>query len=345
MVSEAPPFWWQESDWRARGLWPFAWAYGQVARTRMERGRRERLPVPVICVGNFTVGGAGKTPTTLALAEAARKKGRKPGILSRGYGGTMDGPVRVDPSHHRAKDVGDEPMLLAERAPTVIASDRVRGARALLGEGVDMILMDDGFQSARIDSDYALLVIDAARGIGNGHIIPAGPVRAPVADQIRHATALLTVGSGGAAGAMVRSAARAGKPVHEAHIVPRDGQRFAGKRVFAFAGIGDPGRFYRTLTDCGAQVVRHRNFGDHHPFVDEEMVELMKLADADDLQLVATEKDVVRLRGLHGEAERLAARTWPLAIEMVFDQPAVPASIVDRAVARFKEKQLNGERG
>lgn len=342
MVSEAPPFWWNDADWRAKGLQPFAWAYGQVASARMKNGRRERLPVPVICVGNFTVGGAGKTPTTLALAEAARARGRKPGILSRGYGGTMDGPVVVDPSHHRAKDVGDEPMLLAVAAPTVIAADRIKGARLLLDQGVDTVIMDDGFQSARIAADYALLVIDAMRGLGNGHIIPAGPVRAPVAEQLRHATALLSVGQGDGAAGLVRAASRAGKPVYEARITPRDHTRYAGKRVLAFAGIGDPERFFRTLEGCGAEIAARRTFGDHHIFSDEEIGELLSEAERGGLQLVTTEKDAVRLAGEHGRAEALAQAAWALTIDMTFDQPSVPGSIVDKAVARFKESRLNG---
>lgn len=338
MVSEAPPFWWQETDWRARGLAPFSWAYGRIASARMERGKRERLQVPVICVGNFTVGGAGKTPTAMALARAARENGRRPGILSRGYGGTMDGPMRVDPGHHRAKDVGDEPMLLAEAAPTVIARDRIRGARALMSEDIDMIIMDDGFQSARIDHDYALLVVDAMRGLGNGHVLPAGPVRAPVMDQIRHATALLTIGTGGGASPTVRTAARAGKPVYEAAIVAREPERFSGGRLLAFAGIGDPERFYRSLEAAGAEIAVKRSFGDHHVFLEEEMAELLEISRRENLQLAATEKDVVRLRGQHGIAEELARETWPLAIDIAFDEPDRPAKIVEKAIANFKEK-------
>jgi tetraacyldisaccharide 4'-kinase len=342
MVSEAPPFWWKDADWRARGLYPLAWLYGEVARRRMDRGRRARVHVPVICVGNFTVGGAGKTPTAMALAAAAKAMGRKPGVLSRGYGGTMDGPVVVDPGHHRAKDVGDEPMLLAQQAPTVIAKDRLKGALCLLEQGVDTIIMDDGFQSAQIDSDYALLVVDADRGLGNGHIIPAGPVRAPVLDQIRHASALLTVGTGAGAGEMVRQASRAGKPVHHARIVALDTDRLRGSRVFAYAGIGDPAKFFRTLEGCGAEIVRRKTFGDHHVFLDDEMTELMAIADRETLQLVATAKDLARLRGLHGKAETLAEKTWALDIAMEFDEPGLPGRIIEKAIAAYKAKLLKG---
>ncbi len=341
MVSEAPPFWWHEPDWRAKALSPISWAYGRIARERMEKGSRTRVPVPVLCIGKFTVGGAGKTPTTVALARAALDLGRRPGILSRGYGGSLDVPTVVDPHHHRAKDVGDEPMILAEIAPTVVARDRVKGARLLIEGGADMILMDDGFQSARLAHDYALLVIDAHRGLGNGHIIPAGPVRAPLVDQMRHATALLTIGSGGAASDMVRSAARAGKPVYAASIAARDARAWKGARVLAYCGIGAPSKFYRTLEECGAEIVDRRGFADHHLFSEEEMRDLLARAERRDLILASTAKDAARLKGLHGTAETLLARTRVLAIELVFDNPPVASRIVEETISTFKQTLIS----
>ena len=157
MVSEAPPFWWSKADWRAYLLWPVSAVYGVVAARRMRRGARAEVPVPVICVGNFTVGGAGKTPTALALGRAARARGLKPGFLSRGYGGSLDVTTIVDPHHHRARAVGDEPLLLAHEGLTVISRKRIDGARRLVEEGADLIIMDDGFQSARLVFDYLRL--------------------------------------------------------------------------------------------------------------------------------------------------------------------------------------------
>ncbi len=194
MVSEAPPFWWTKADWRAWTLSPFSFLYGRIAGYRMTHARRASVPVPVICVGNFTVGGAGKTPTALAIARAAKAKGLKPGFLSRGYGGSLDVTMVVDPAHHRAVAVGDEPLLLAREALTVVSRSRVEGAQRLVKEGADLIIMDDGFQSARLAIDYALLVIDAMRGLGNGHTVPGGPVRAPIRQQMRYVSALLKVG-------------------------------------------------------------------------------------------------------------------------------------------------------
>ena len=213
MVSEAPPFWWQAPGIQSSLLSPFAWLYGRVARRILDHRVRKQVPVPVICVGNFTVGGSGKTPTALALAEAAIARSLTPGFLSRGYGGGVRDATIVDPSMDTARLVGDEPMLLAAKALTVVSANRVAGAELLVREGADLIIMDDGFQSARLVFDQALLVVDARRGIGNGRVFPAGPVRAPVIDQVRHADALIVVGEGEGADPMIRLAARAAKPI------------------------------------------------------------------------------------------------------------------------------------
>jgi tetraacyldisaccharide 4'-kinase len=340
MVTEAPPFWWERADWRAAGLAPLAYVYGRVARSRLENGRRHRAAVPVICVGNLTVGGAGKTPTVLAMLDAVRQQGLTPGILSRGYGGSLEDTTVVDPHHHRARDVGDEPMLLAEQALTVVGRDRIKGAARLVAEGADIILMDDGFQSARLDCDYTLLVIDGMRGIGNGRIIPAGPVRAPVVDQLRHASAVLKIGKGEAAATTIRKAARAGKPIYQAHIAIRNAEAFQGARVLAFAGIADPGKFFRSLEEAGAEIVRRRTFGDHHLFSPDEIADLRTAARKDGLTLVTTAKDAARLRGAGEGADGLLAETRILEIDLTFDDPAMSRLIVEKARATFKSKAL-----
>lgn len=339
MVSEAPPFWWTRKGWQAYALAPFSFAYGRVARRRMENAPRVRATVPVICVGNFTVGGAGKTPTALALAARASERGMKPGFLSRGYGGGLEGTVLVDAHHHRARDVGDEPLLLARQAPTVVSGRRVEGAERLVHEGVDLIVMDDGFQSARLDFDYGLLVVDARRGIGNGMMIPAGPVRAPVVDQLRHASALLTVGEGDAAARMVRLAGRAAKPVYEAWLRPRP-TGLDGRRVLAFAAIGDPEKFYRTVEEEGATIAMRRSFPDHHDFSDDEAADLLDDAAKSGLGLVTTAKDMMRLKDGHGRARELAGKVDVVEIDLVFDESSVPDTILDQAVAAFKRKRL-----
>lgn len=345
MVSEAPPFWWTKADWRAWSLWPVSLVYGSIAGRRMARAKPPSVAVPVFCVGNFTVGGAGKTPTALAIAKAAKAKGLTPGFLSRGYGGSLDVTTRVDPHHHRADAVGDEPLLLAQEAITVIARRRHQGAERLVAEGVDFIIMDDGFQSARLRIDFALVVVDSGRGIGNGHIVPAGPVRAPLRQQMLQMSSLLRVGQGEAADPLVRRAARAGKPVRVASLVPRPAPEIRDRPLLAFAGIADPGKFYRTVESLGGKIALTRDFPDHHYFSEDELTDLMADADKAGLTLVTTAKDAARLAGHHGAAETLLARVRIVEVEMVFDDPQAPAKMIDEAIARCKARLLQEKRG
>lgn len=249
-------------------------------------------------------------------------------------------PPLVDPAHHRSADVGDEPLLLAREAVTVISRRRVEGAHRLIKEGVDLIIMDDGFQSARLTLDYALVVIDTMRGIGNGHLVPGGPVRAPLAEQMRHMTGLLKVGNGHAADALVRRTAKAAKPVFVAAITPQEPQDFRGRRVLAYAGIADPAKFYRTVEALGGDIVMQRSFPDHHHFSDDEIADLLQDAGKADLQLVTTAKDAVRLNGHHGRAEELLWNSLVIEVDMVFDDPNAAGTIIDTAVANCRARLL-----
>lgn len=333
MGGETPTFWWGGPQWAALALRPVSAIYGAVARRRMDKGRRETVDVPVLCIGNFTVGGGGKTPTALAMASAAQASGLRPGFLSRGYGGSASGPLLVDPSVHAARLVGDEPLLLAARAPTVVAKDRAAGARFLVETaGVDFVVMDDGFQSARLRVDFALLAIDAGRGLGNGQVVPSGPLRAPLKDQIRHADALLVVGEGAAGARAIRLTARGGKPVFEARLEPRS-HALSGRRVLAFAGIADPEKFYSSLRAAGADIVRSRDFPDHHPLQAGEIEDLLADAARDGLHLVTTRKDAARMAGEGRAAERLLAAASVLDVDLVFE----PATLGARFVAETRE--------
>jgi tetraacyldisaccharide 4'-kinase len=340
MVSESPPFWWTKIGWQAVTLLPASLLYGAIAGWRMRRARRAPVDCPVICVGNFTVGGAGKTPTAISIARAAGALGYRPGLLSRGYSGMISKPTVVDPHHHRAVDVGDEPLLLARAGLTVVARNRLEGAKKLIAEGADLIIMDDGFQSARIAIDYALVVVDGKRGIGNGLVVPSGPVRAPLKEQMRHVTTLLAVSGGTAADPFIRRMARTGKQVLEAAVAPTNAADFSGRKVLAFAGIADPAKFYDSLSSAGADVAVTRSFPDHHHFADDELRSLVADAERDGLQLVTTAKDRTRLGGHHGASDKLIERVKVLEIEMGFDDPGAPRLIVEQAFANYHKRKF-----
>lgn len=340
--SEAPPFWWEKPDWRAWALWPASAIYGAVASTRMRTAPREKLPAAVLCVGNLTVGGEGKTPVAIALGKQARKEGHKVGFLSRGFGGSLSRPHLVDAGHDAARHVGDEPLLLARHAPVVVSPDRSAGARRLIEEGCDFLIMDDGFQSARIHMDYALIVVDAQRGLGNGHVIPAGPLRAPVVNQLRFADAVVTMGQGDAAQYTVRRAARAGKPVYHARARPMKTRGLKGARVLAFAGIGNPEKFYATLREIGAELVATRSFPDHHQFTEDDLAELSGEARADGLALVTTEKDLVRLSSGHRPMLEFARTVRALPVEAAFETADTPGAIIRQTITAWRERMLKG---
>src|SRR5580658_7826875 len=254
-----PAFWWQPGT--GGSLTPLSALYGAVAGLRMQ-ARGERCPLPVICLGNLTVGGSGKTPAALAVAHLLHAAHQRPFFLSRGYGGRLAGPVRVNPAVHRAAHVGDEPLLLARLAPTVVARDRPAGAKFAQFAGAGVIVMDDGLQNPTLAKDLAIVVIDGRRGIGNGHIIPAGPLRAPLGIQLDHAQAIVVVGPPVGAAAVVERAGRHGLAIFHARLEP-DRQVLAAigrRKVLAFAGIGDPERLFATLTDAGIEVAEHAGF-------------------------------------------------------------------------------------
>lgn len=340
MASEAPPFWWEAADWRAWSLSPLSALYGLVAGYRMASAKRAKVDVPVLCVGNFTVGGEGKTPISIALAKQAKKLGRKPGFLTRGHGGSMTVAHLVDAKKDLSRHVGDEPLLLARHAPTLVAPDRLTGARELIGMGCDFIIMDDGFQSARLHMDYAVMVVDARRGLGNGHVIPGGPLRARLIDQLRYADALLTMGEGSAADHVVRKASRAGRPVFQARLKPRGVRAIKGGRFLAFAGIGNPKKFFDSVAQAGGAVVEGKSFPDHHPYDDDDARDLIAAAEKGELQLITTEKDMVRLRGGSEALSALAEHCRVLQVEAQFDAPDMPVTIIESTIEAWRERML-----
>jgi tetraacyldisaccharide 4'-kinase len=328
-----PSFWWREAGVAARLLAPFAAAYGMMAAHRLQR-RGDVAGVPVVCVGNPTVGGAGKTPTALTLARILMDAGERPFFLTRGYGGDLPGPVLVDPAKHRAADVGDEPLLLARAAPTIVARARVAGAAAAVTSGATVIVMDDGFQNPALAKDFSLLVVDAGRGIGNGMVTPAGPLRAPLAAQLDRAHALLIIGTAtGAAGIAAAAQARR-MPIFHAQLEP-DAETLAalgGVPVLAFAGIGNPEKFFATLSGAGIAIAATRSFDDHHRFTRAEAAALCEQAERQGQMLVTTEKDLARMRG-DDDIARLAERVRALPVTLKFEDEAAFCSLMFHRLA------------
>jgi tetraacyldisaccharide 4'-kinase len=311
-----PRFWWDEPGIISALLSPLGALYGSVAASRM-RGGGQSGNVPVICIGNFTLGGTGKTPAAIAVAELLKGEGRKPAFLTRGYGGSVREPLVVDPERHTAADVGDEALLLAQAAPTIVSRDRVAGAQAAEAQGANVIVMDDGLQNPSLAKDLTIALVDAGRGIGNGNIFPAGPLRAPLDVQLERCNAVLVVGDGTKAETVATKAQRRGLPIFHGALQPEEAAlgHLSARPVFAFAGIGDPEKFFATLRAAGVDVKATRAFPDHHRFTAEEAGELIMQAEHDGLRLATTAKDHARMTG-EPALSALAERAYVLPVTM-----------------------------
>lgn len=323
------PGWWYRADGgglAVRLLRPAARAYGAIAEARFRRHQPYRSSLPVICIGNFTAGGTGKTPLTRLVLEHLISLGERPVCLSRGYGGSLAGPVWVEPGRHRADEVGDEPLLLARSAPVVVSRDRVQGAQAIEAAEpkATVIVMDDGLQNPSLAKDLSIAVVDANRGMGNGHVIPAGPLRAPLRFQIGLVDCIVVNGRSepqpaGDETVLERLKRRFPGPVLRAEPQPDgDVTALAGAKVAAFAGIANPRRFFRLLGDIGAEIVHTASFADHHEITDAEAEALMAAARRLDAKLITTEKDAARLAGASGARGRLRDSSLTLPIKTVF---------------------------
>lgn len=351
------PTWWYETSpgIASRLLGPAAALWGALARRRFARTTPYRAPLPVICIGNFTAGGAGKTPLALAVAELVDGLGLAGAFLSRGYGGRLAGPHWVDPERDRAEDVGDEPLLLAAARPTLICRDRAAGARAIAtgtstGSGaaptaIDVIIMDDGLQNPGLAKDLTIAIVDGARGVGNGRVIPAGPLRAPLDFQLDLVDAVVI--NRGSAPDTDQSdfAARLRHdfegPVLEARIVPGgDHEWLASAPVVAFAGIGVPDRFFATLVALGADPIAKVAFPDHHVFTPADASRLLELARAHGATLVTTEKDRARLTGSTGVLAELRAQAKALPIRLALEtrDEGRLIALIEGAVGRRGQK-------
>jgi tetraacyldisaccharide 4'-kinase len=303
-------------------LTPVGWIYGATVAWKARHAHPYRSSAKVVCVGNLSAGGTGKTPITAVIAQAFEKRRHRTVILSRGYGGKMQGPAFVDLAHDTFEETGDEALLLAGTASVIVARDRAAGAKFAERDGAQIIVMDDGFQNFTLEKDFSIVVVDAQTGFGNGRIIPAGSLRENIAQGLARADAVILVGDG------TPALPGFSGPVLRARLVPKDVTGVSGARVLAFAGIGRPEKFFETLRSLGAQIVEAREYDDHYAYTASEFARLRAKAKAAGAQLITTEKDFVRLT----PAERQDVHFVP--VQAAFDDPAALDALLDSIAPR-----------
>lgn len=312
------PKYWQSNSLISKFLQPIGWIYGALTQLRLKLKVAPKAEVPVICVGNITAGGTGKTPVSIALAKMLETEMYHPFFVTRGYGGKLQN-VMVNNKKHSAREVGDEPLLLSKQAPVVVNANRYLGAKSAIKEGADIIIMDDGFQNPSLYKDLSFLVFDGHYGIGNGKIIPAGPLRETFADGIKRADALIILGKDNH-----NLAERSQLPVFFGHTEPAQ-TTISNPNILAFAGIGHPQKFYHTLTKQGFNVVKTVDFPDHHFYTHKELEKLVNMAKALNAEIYTTSKDFVKI------PVSMQKYINVLEIAIVWDEP-------DKLISFIKEK-------
>ncbi|ALE03470.1 tetraacyldisaccharide 4'-kinase [Bartonella ancashensis] len=336
MYIKAPRFWWKRKSFLRFLLAPIASIYGCYVRYRMIK-TPPIVDLPVLCIGNFTLGGTGKTPVVIAFSQLARELGLNPGIVSRGYGGIVKGVHLVDVKRDNADHVGDEALLLAHHALVAISPDRYIAAQRLKREGCDFILMDDGFQSRRLYMDYALLVVDAMRGFGNGAVFPAGPLRAPLDVQFSFMDSILCIGHLSECDNIASLAVLSDKSLHYACFKSLVSSEVTGKSFLAFSGIGNPDKFFRSIEEMSGHVVQKVSYPDHYVFTVSDIKSLVQKAQIQNLWLATTAKDYVRMQaqGLQRNLKNLIV----FDVKMDFFQKDFCHEILEEVMTRFRQRK------
>lgn len=312
------PAFWSERGWISNALLPLAWLFELVGYLKQAYIKPSKFPIPVVCIGNITAGGAGKTPVALHIGAMLQEQEAGAFFLTRGYGGTLRGPIRVNPSKHTAQLVGDEPLLLAQVLPTIVARNRVEGARFAMQQGARMIVMDDGLQNPWIAKTVSLVVMDGKIGFGNGRLLPAGPLRERPRTALKRAHAVIVINRSTSIPPMPKSLL-----VLTARSQLVQPEFLKGKKIFAFCGLAYPQKFFDMLTATGAKISGTQAFADHYPYQAHDMNRLLAQSIPYDAALITTRKDYVRIPEAFKECVAV------VDMELTFDDPLLLAGLVN----------------
>lgn len=284
---KAPFFWYQPKSFYSTILSPLSWLYERAAKIHRISCKPQKFSIPLLSIGNITSGGAGKTPIAIALGDLLQKRGFKVHFVTRGYGGKVIGPLKVDPSVHQASMVGDEPLLLAQQAPTWVAKDRPKGVEKAIESGAEVIILDDAHQTHRLFKDISFVIVDFTQGFGNECVIPAGPLRENLKEGLERADAVIGIGE-------EESKKFSGKPFFRAKSIFKS-LSFPSNRVVGFCGLGFPEKFYKSLQKEGFTLLATESFPDHYVYKEKDLIHLQSLAKRHQAILVTTRKDWVKI--------------------------------------------------
>lgn len=346
MTFKAPAFWWLKKGFWAYSLAPMAWIYAYFAQRNFNKRKIKAVQLPVLCIGNYTLGGNGKTPLSIAMAQKAKAAGLRPAIISRGYRGNYKAMHIVDANVDSALLVGDEALLLARHATTVVTKDRAKAAEFLQKNGYDFLILDDGFQSRMLYYDYAMIVLDANRGLGNQCVFPSGPLRAPMALQLAYSDIIVVIGEKATLGSSAATV--------QANLIPRivnagriRQDSLQGIELFSFCAIGNSNKFCNSIMQLGGTIVEQLAFADHHFFSAIELNSIWLKANFKRLQLITTQKDYMRM--INNENLQ---KTWlakcsytefldsliVLDIDIEFADDSVAEKIIMQVLAKYKQR-------
>lgn len=319
------PHFWNKRQWINYLLIPISWIWTRIAQWNEGHIKSESVSVPVICVGNLVMGGAGKTPTVIALVDLLKKMGHVPHILSRGYGAYIRNTIQVNPDKHNYLQVGDEPLLLAHAAPTWAGPDRVQSAKAAISHGATILVMDDGLQNPSLEKDLSFIVVDSIQGIGNGMVFPAGPLREPIEAGAGRAQAMIVIGDDDSSFEFIDE-----QFVAKIQCLKKNSDKGQNKSIVAFAGIGYPEKFRHTLKENNYEICQFIEFADHHPYTIHDMIKLVKLSEQHKATLLTTTKDWLRIPNHY----RNKVETLPILLN--FEEPEKVQRFLTKIVGRCR---------